>query len=167
MSKNYNIIAFEGLDCSFKETNCKAFVNYAKYAVEVGTTIVTESFPRYENESSIFVRKWLDGKSFDRDFLKKHSMAVDSFYSIDRFSYWYDRTDHNGYSIMDIMKQNTNTFYTFIFDRYPETNEANGGWVTNPRKSIHGKTTTIWLKPARKWLDDHELEIDWNEKMPN
>lgn len=55
---------------------------------------------------------------------------------------------------------------TFIFDRYPETNEANGGWVTNPRKSVHGKTTTIWLKPARKWLDDHELEIDWNEKMP-
>lgn len=122
MSKNYNIIAFEGLDCSFKETNCKAFVNYAKYAVEGGTTIITESFPRYENESSIFVRKWLDGKSFDRDFLKKHSMAVDSFYSIDRFSYWYDRTDHNGYSIMDIMKQNPNIFYTFIFDRYNISN---------------------------------------------
>ena len=63
-----------------------------------------------------------DGKSFDRDFLKKHSMAVDSFYSIDRFSYWYDRTDHNGYSIMDIMKQNPNTFYTFIFDRYNISN---------------------------------------------
>lgn len=53
----------------------------------------------------------------------------------------------------------------FIFDRYPETNELEGGWVINPRKSPNGKTTSIWIEPARKWLDDHELEIDWNEKL--
>lgn len=122
MSKNYNIIAFEGLDCSFKETNCKAFSNYARNVINTGGSVFTESFPRYENEASIFVRKWLDGKSFDRGFLKKHNMAVDSFYSLDRLSYWYDKSEHNGYSIMDIMSKNHNTFYTFIFDRYNISN---------------------------------------------
>lgn len=54
----------------------------------------------------------------------------------------------------------------FIFDAYPETNEINGGWVLNPRKTVSGKTTTILIKPAIKWLDEHEYEIDWNEKIP-
>lgn len=54
---------------------------------------------------------------------------------------------------------------TFIFDKYPETNELNGGWVLNPRKTPNGKTTTILVKPAIKWLDQHEYQIDWNEKL--
>lgn len=54
----------------------------------------------------------------------------------------------------------------FIFDAYPETNEANGGWVLNPRKTVGGKTTTILVKPAIKWLDEHEYEIDWNARVP-
>lgn len=54
---------------------------------------------------------------------------------------------------------------TYIFDRYPEVDEANGGWVLNPRRSIHGKTTTILVKPAIEWLDKHEYEIDWNEQL--
>lgn len=55
---------------------------------------------------------------------------------------------------------------TFIFDKYPETDEKNGGWVINPRKTPHGKSTSIWVRPAIKWLDDHEHEIDWNAKLP-
>lgn len=54
----------------------------------------------------------------------------------------------------------------FIFDAYPETNEVNGGWVLNPRKSKGGKTTTILVKQAIKWLDEHEYEIDWNARVP-
>lgn len=54
----------------------------------------------------------------------------------------------------------------FIFDAYPETNEANGGWVLNPRKTATGKTTTMLVKPAIKWLDEHEYEIDWNARVP-
>lgn len=54
----------------------------------------------------------------------------------------------------------------FIFDAYPETNEANGGWVLNPRKTATGKTTTILVKPAIKWLDEHEYEINWNSRIP-
>lgn len=55
---------------------------------------------------------------------------------------------------------------TFIFDAYPETNEANGGWALNPRATEHGRTTTILIKPAIKWLNDHEYQIDWNEQLP-
>lgn len=56
----------------------------------------------------------------------------------------------------------------FIFDEYPETDIKNGGWVLNPRRIPgHGKQkTSILVKPARKWLDEHEREIDWNEPMP-
>lgn len=55
---------------------------------------------------------------------------------------------------------------TFIFDEYPETNELQGGWVLNPRKTPNGKTTTILVKPAIEWLNKHEYEIDWNAKLP-
>lgn len=55
----------------------------------------------------------------------------------------------------------------FVFDKYPEVDERNGGWVLNPRRSAYGTTTTILVKPAIKWLDEHEYEIDWNEKLAN
>ena len=54
----------------------------------------------------------------------------------------------------------------FIFDEYPEVDEKYGGWVLNPRRTPGGKTTTILVKPAIKWLDEHEYEIDWNAKLP-
>lgn len=53
----------------------------------------------------------------------------------------------------------------FVFDKYPEVDERNGGWVLNPRRSAYGSTTTILVKPAIKWLDEHEYEIDWNAKL--
>lgn len=54
----------------------------------------------------------------------------------------------------------------FIFDKYPEVDEKHGGWALNPRRTPGGKTTTILVKPAIKWLDEHEYEIDWNAKLP-
>ena len=119
--KNYKIIAFEGLDCSFKETNYNAYVDYVKYH-NISSIIKTESFPRYNKESSIFVRKWLSNNAVDREFLKQHPMAIDTFYSIDRYCYWYDKTENNGYSMMDIVKNDPYRFYTFIFDRYNISN---------------------------------------------
>ena len=53
----------------------------------------------------------------------------------------------------------------FIFDRYPETDLKNGGWVLNPRRSSGGKSTSILYEPAKKWLNEHEYEIDWNERL--
>lgn len=43
---------------------------------------------------------------------------------------------------------------TFIFDAYPETNEANGGWALNPRASEHGRMTSILVQPAIKRIED-------------
>ena len=54
---------------------------------------------------------------------------------------------------------------TKIFDRYPEVNYDNGGWVVNPRKSPEGKTTMIYLKDASAWMQKHKNLIDWNEKL--
>ena len=56
----------------------------------------------------------------------------------------------------------------FIFDEFPEPDIKNGGWVLNPRR-IPGpgkQKTSILVEPARKWLDEHEREIDWNEPIP-
>ena len=58
---NGRIIAFEGLDNSFKETNYHAFVARLRYSADV--EILTESFPRYGTQSAIMLEKWLDDLS--------------------------------------------------------------------------------------------------------
>ena len=121
MDKNYKIIAFEGLDCSFKETNCKAYIDYLRESH--AENIWTASFPRYNEPSSMFVRKWLglEEDKFDKDVCKKHPMARDSFYAMDRFCYWFEK-DYTGKSRMDIVLSDEYRFYTFIFDRYTLSN---------------------------------------------
>lgn len=54
---------------------------------------------------------------------------------------------------------------TKIFDRYPEVDFANGGWVINPRKTPNGKTTAIFEDEGAKWIAKHRHQIDWNEKL--
>ena len=51
---------------------------------------------------------------------------------------------------------------TFVFDEFPETNYANGGWVVNPRG---GKKTIIFAYQAADWMEKHKYEIDWNGKI--
>ena len=53
------LFAFEGLDCSFKETNSKAYLDYLR---SKGRKAELFSFPRYDKESSYFVREYLGGK---------------------------------------------------------------------------------------------------------
>lgn len=111
------IIDFEGLDCSFKETNARAFTEKIVNMFPTCPTLY-ESFPRYDKESSKFVQKWLNG-SYDRQVLMNHPEAVDSFYSIDRFDFWH--SFQGDYPIT------THTFYRmrmfmFIFDRYNISN---------------------------------------------
>ena len=61
------IIAFEGLDCSFKETNCINFFRRIQDEFsESSKNIFYESFPRYGNWSTKAVEKWLNG-SIDRN----------------------------------------------------------------------------------------------------
>lgn len=110
---NGKIIAFEGLDNCFKETNFKAFVKRLRSDDECD--IYTESFPRYGNWSAIGVEKWLDG-SLDRTHLKDYPVMVKSLYAIDQMSYWYESV-HNGTRNIDILNNNDN-YFCFVFDRY-------------------------------------------------
>lgn len=116
------IIAFEGLDCSFKETNHKEFVRrlteesllYCKDKANV----ISESFPRYGNWSTAGVTKWLNGE-LCRAHLKDFPEAVDCLYSIDRLGYWFEISP-NGAKNIDLL-HNTNT-HCFVFDRYNLSN---------------------------------------------
>lgn len=117
------IIAFEGLDCSFKETNFKEF-NRRLRAEFPDATILNEAFPRYDNPASDNCQKWLKG-IYDRNHLKTKPVAVNSLYAVDRLSYWYELvhltiTKEDGFMI-DILRnsriENADPL-CFIFDRY-------------------------------------------------
>lgn len=54
---------------------------------------------------------------------------------------------------------------TFVFDRYPEVDYANGGWVVNPHRSEGSRGTIIFERKAARWMDKHQLDIDWNERL--
>ena len=119
------IISFEGLDCSFKETNCKAFYKRLSESIDNDKKhVFFDSFPRYDKRSSFFVKKWLKGE-YDRDYLRKYPYAINSFYSIDRLDYWFEEIE------FDDLKNNRLYFYNrfrqteeacFIFDRYNFSN---------------------------------------------
>ncbi|RHW53686.1 DUF771 domain-containing protein [Lactobacillus bombicola] len=55
---------------------------------------------------------------------------------------------------------------TFIFDEYPEVDVNNGGWVVHPRRTKYGKTTIIFENRGAEWMEEHQLEIDWDAKLP-
>lgn len=57
---------------------------------------------------------------------------------------------------------------TFIFDKFPETNVDNGGWVVNPRRGASarsGRKTIIFLKPASEWIEKNKTRINWNASL--
>lgn len=50
----------------------------------------------------------------------------------------------------------------FVFDQFPETDAANGGFVVNPH---NGCKTIIFQQRAAKWMQDNQLRIDWNASL--
>lgn len=148
MDKKYQIIAFEGLDCSFKETNHRAFVERLcdMYAGFNDVSIYSESFPRYRHESSVFLKKWLSNK-FDRDMMKRYPRIIDSFYSLDRFCYWYDKGD-SGLPNIDYLNSG-DKFRYFVFDRYNFSNT-----IYNP------------IYPGEVHIEDFMFDTD-NFNIPN
>lgn len=96
------LIAIEGLDCSFKETNSKALYDYLikKYG---SNKVELCSFPRYGNESSHFVEKYLSGEYGASENLD-HTV-VSSFYMLDMFdfmmSHGKDFLNNGGILILD------------------------------------------------------------------
>lgn len=130
----YNmIIAFEGLDCSFKETNYKEFIRRLKEEFP-DKTVITESFPRYKSEASIFVRKYLSGNDYQRSKLMRRLDIVGSFFALDRFDYWYSSILNGDTSVNNktLLESGVNT--SFIFDRYTLSNSLynplNGNGIT-------------------------------------
>ena len=116
MPKNHTIIAFEGLDCSFKETNFKFFVSHLReMRDESGFEIHTESFPRYGTLPAVPAENWLNGV-YNRNILKHYPMAVNALYSFDRMDYWL-RKDENGITNLDRLNAK-DKFHYFVFDRY-------------------------------------------------
>lgn len=118
------IIAFEGLDCSFKETNYKEFVSrLVRDYPSKQDFIITESFPRYYSKGSYFLSKWLDG-TYDRELLMNRPLAVNSMYSLDRFDFWQTKIPlkyvrGQAKKPIDLRKEKS---HCFVFDRYSFSN---------------------------------------------
>jgi len=132
------IIAFEGLDNCFKETNYKAFINRLRYEYGSEAEIHIESFPRYGNQNCMAVEKWLDG-SYDREICLKNPKAVCSFYMTDRFGYWFERV-HGQRSNAEILYSTAagQKKTCFVFDRYNISNA-----IYNPRNAGTPSTLDI------------------------
>lgn len=79
------LIEFEGLDCTFKETNSKALLEYIKTKTDRKCVLV--SYPRYDKESSCFVRQYLSGGYGNRpeDIDPDIGMIA---YALDRYDDW-------------------------------------------------------------------------------
>ena len=181
MSRNHAIIAFEGLDCSFKETNYKSFLKHLKEMRDPsGFSIHTESFPRYGKKTCASVERWLSG-SYDRTMLMQHPKAVCSFYSIDRLDYWYEKLSDNTRRIE--LLDYTEKFHYFVFDRYSLSNsiynpihpgEVNEEDFTFDRDiyGIPNPTRVIWMRmknfdvlsnliAQKQNRDQNELNIEY------
>lgn len=98
------IIVFEGLDCSFKETNSKALAEYLEN--ELGLKAKLFSFPVYKNDSSFFVREYLKG-SYGSDPALINGDLASTFYMMDQFHIW--KTQIQRYYEQD---------YAIILDRF-------------------------------------------------
>ena len=84
MSKGI-LIEFEGLDCSFKETNSKALVDYI--SKKTNRKCVLIDYPRYNNQSSYFVKQYLAGK-YGEDPSKVDPDIASIAYAMDRYHDW-------------------------------------------------------------------------------
>jgi len=100
------MITLEGLDGCFKETNAKLLTEYIRNHWNSKTILI--SYPTYNNNSSIFVKKYLKGdygKLYDID---PHTISL--FYALNRYN--------DKINIDKLLKDG----YTIIMDRYVGSN---------------------------------------------
>lgn len=117
------IIAFEGLDCSFKETNYNATVTAIRnhFGNYCGKYIFTESFPRYNTPGCAGVESWLHGE-IDRSYMTNHPKSINSLYCIDRLHYWHEWSIGTGDRKITRYNMLNGENAMFIFDRYTLSN---------------------------------------------
>lgn len=104
MNNKGMIIAFEGLDGSGKETQTKLITRRLQ---NMGIKTLRMDFPNYDNEYSLFVKKYLNGEF--EDTLSPYVAAM--FYSLDRLGIY-----------SSIMKKYLEKGYIIICDRYVHSN---------------------------------------------
>lgn len=92
------IIVFEGLDCSFKETNSIALTNY------IGKEAKRYTFPDYDNDRSYYIKQFL-GKNYQEDISKK---IIRSIYLMEMYDKWNT----------EIKEDIRNGIKYIIFDRF-------------------------------------------------
>lgn len=91
--QNIIVIALEGLDCCFKETNSKALKLYLS---NKGYDVILKHFPRYNSECGSFAKRYLEGrydiggkyKRNDLDLMRDDLQLISSFYLMDMYD-WY------------------------------------------------------------------------------
>lgn len=76
------LIVFEGLDCSFKETNSNLLNEYIQ---KTGKKSVAIHFPRYGKKPAYFVESYLHGNYGGMDTM--NSGTISMFYMLDMFDY--------------------------------------------------------------------------------
>lgn len=109
------IIAFEGLDCSFKETNSERLYQYLvnKFGED---RVFIYHFPSYGEMSSYFVTEFLKGrygKTITQENKTLNPYIISMFYAIDRWHKYYTE-------IMDIYTNHDDAI--IIFDRWALSN---------------------------------------------
>lgn len=105
MSKG-KLIVFEGIDCSFKETNSKALFEYLK-TVESIPKVNLIAFPTYGSPSAYFVEKFLKSEYKNDD-----PYFISLLYAMDRA----DTIEREN------VKERLENGEWFIFDRYVTSN---------------------------------------------
>lgn len=102
MAERGKLIVFEGLDCSFKETNSNFL---AKYIIYTGKKATVVHFPRYGKSPAYFVENYLHGNYGKMDTM--NSGTISMFYMLDMFDYMKKHGEK-------LLEQGTN----IILDRY-------------------------------------------------
>lgn len=81
------IIAFEGADATFKETNAKKLHAHLKQKMSdihgISESVYCKSFPRYGHPASYYVMQYLHGR-----YGKPNPAIVADMYAYDHFDYW-------------------------------------------------------------------------------
>lgn len=126
------IIVFEGLDCSYKETNTNLL---KKYLTERGYKVALHDFPNYERESSYFIKQYLTGKYGEANDVDPYIASL--FYSLDRYDTYKSKIEKD-YNEMDYI----------IFDRYTGSNVIYQGAKIKGRHNLR-----LYIK----WLIDLEF----------
>lgn len=169
------LIAFEGMDCSFKETNSTLL---QKFLTKNKITCSLFSFPMYNNNSSFFIKNYLNGVYGDIDNIDP--VIASTFYLLDFYHHW--TTD---------IKPKYDAGEIIIFDRYIDSNviyqsakfntDKDREWMREllynsfklykiPKPNITvcidmSLNTTLELLEKKKGKDKHETNVYYLTKV--